>query len=651
MSKYLYFIVLLLLSLGSKGLCAQVAPQYSTSSQKAIGLFETAVKLYNSRLEDKALDDLDKALKEDPDFLEALKLNAEILHARRDYEGEIAIYNRMLQVEKERVPATFMYLGEAEFNIGRYKNARNHFSRAVVIKGLDMKSRNKLKSLLANAEFALAAVENPVPFTLVNVGDSVNSMFNDYWPSLTADEQMLIFTRELPSLSADVMGNLKGQEDIFFSSKNNKGGWTKAASLSTNINSQKNEGSQAISTDGRMLVFTACKRPDVIGHCDLYFSERDSSSWSKPVNMYRPINTKAWEAQPCLASDGISLYFVSNRPGGRGGMDIWKSTLTESGTWAEPVNLGDSINTPGDEMSPFIHPDNSTLYFASNGHLGLGGQDMYISHLRNGAWTKPTNLGYPINTYNDEYGLVVTPDGREAFFASNRNVKRGKDIYRFPLTRSMRPSYVSYLKGEVVDSESNQELKADFELSDLETSEVIARASSVNGTGEYLMCLVPNKNYGLSVSKKGYVFHSENLSLKGLTDTLKPLTLNISLQTIMVGRKEILKNVFFEVDSYTLSPQSLSGLRNLLRFLSQNPEIAVEIGGHTDVTGSESHNDSLSELRAKEVYNHLITNGIPGSRLSFKGYGAKLPVTTNDSELGRSLNRRTEFKIVDVSSK
>ena len=382
----------------------------------------------------------------------------------------------------------------------------------------------------------------------------------------------------------------------------------------------------------------------------IYMAKMQDGKFFECLKLDKNVNMSGYKSMhPFISSDGSRLYFSSNRPGTKGGMDIWKSTLTESGTWGEPVNLGDSINTPGEEMSPFIHPDNQTLYFSSDGHIGLGVQDLYMVKMKSDkTWGTPVNMGYPINTFNDETGLVVNSKGTMAYFASDRLTKKGKDIFTFSLDKRYRPVIVNYVNGVIVDSDTKKEIKADFVLSDLETAEIIARTSSIKGTGEYLLCLPVDRGYGLSVSKKGYLMHSENFSLSNQADSLKPYNINISLQTIKVGRKEILRNVFFDVDKWNLTKQSRSELNNLIKFMNQNPETVVEIGGHTDITGSEAHNDSLSENRAKVVYQYLLDKGVKKERLAFKGYSSTIPASSNENSRGRSLNRRTEFKIIDI---
>lgn len=642
-----FFLVTSLLL--TNNIYGQTKPLLSSNSVKARSFFENAFRYYNNGDYEKTVKELDKALKEDSLFSEALLLKADAYDLNHKYPEEIDTYLKIIKYNLSNNPKVFINLGEAEYKIGRYTQAKVHLQKAMILSGLTNKDRNQLKWYIKNVDFAIKAVANPVSFKPQSISNNVNTNFNEYWPSLTADEKTLLYTIELPAKETDVFGNIKGQEDLYISNKEANGEWSKPYSISPNINTNKNEGSQALSVDNRLLFFTSCNRTDVIGHCDLYFTERDSSGWQVPVNAGRPINSNAWDSQPCIASDGMTLYFVSNRPGGKGGMDIWMSTLTESGTWGEPVNLGDSINTRGDEMSPFMHPDNSTLYFSSDGQIGMGGQDIFMAkRTGHNTWTSPKNLGYPINTFNEEYGMIVNTTGNLALFSSDRLSKKGRDIFTFSLDKNFRPVVVNYVNGVIVDSDTKEEIKADFELSDLETSEVVAKSTSVKGTGEYLMCLPINRGYGLNVSKKGYLMHSENFSIKKDGDTIQPYKINIDLQSIKVGRKEILRNIFFDVDSYELTKLSKVELNNLIKFLNINPETVIEIGGHTDITGAEFHNDTLSENRAKVVYDYLISNGISKDRLSYKGYGSNLPVSTNDSQSGRSLNRRTEFTIIDI---
>jgi outer membrane protein OmpA-like peptidoglycan-associated protein len=329
-------------------------------------------------------------------------------------------------------------------------------------------------------------------------------------------------------------------------------------------------------------------------------------------------------------------------------MDIWKTILNEDGDWSEPVNLGDSINTPEDEMSPFIHPDNQTLYFASTGWMGMGNFDLYYSRKNaSGNWGSPVNLGYPINTFQEESYLIVNAKGNTAYFSTERPGSRRKDIYTFELYELAKPVVTTYVKGKVYDAETDRPIEAKLQLIDIDRNEIVTETWSNSEDGEYLVCLPVEKNYSLNISKDDHLFHSENFSLKNLTDPSRPYIIDVKMRPIKVGEKTVLRNIFFDTDKYDLKPESLSELNKLVEFMNKNSRIKVEIGGHTDNVGSDEYNQILSENRAKAVYDYLIEHNINSSRLSYKGYGKSMPVSTNDTDDGRAMNRRTEMKIIE----
>lgn len=624
--------------------------KYSTTNQKAIGFFETAARFFNSHKHVPCLVSLEKALEEDSAFVEVYFLQSEVYNILGKYDDEIKAYNNVLKHRTIDYPKFYLLKGEAELKIGRYKDGQQSMITALKLQGLSPKMKNKAKFFLRNANFALEAIQHPGNYAPVNMGDSVNTIHNDYWPSLTADESILITTVEIPGKVPNIMGNLVGQEDFFQCEQGDDGIWQKTKNIGPPINTQLNEGAESISYDGQYLFFTGCNRDDGVGRCDIYFSQKTEREWELPKNIGKPINTLEWESQPCMASDGRTLYFVSNRYGGYGGKDIWMTKLNAYGLWSEPINLGDTINTEYDEMSPFIHQDNQTLYFSSDGHVGMGGQDIFISRRgKNGRWETPENLGYPLNTYSDEYGLIVNAKGAIGMFASDRDGARKRDIFSFEMPAQFRPVYVSYVKGVVYDSDSKKELRADFELSDLSTDEIVAQSKSMSGSGEYLVCLPINKDYGLNISKDGYLFHSENFTLLGNETDVKPFEVNIPLQTIKVGRKVVLNNIFFDFDSFVLQEKSKTELKKLIEFLIKYPKVSIEVSGHTDNVGTEEYNVTLSKKRAEVVYLYLIDNGIPAERLSFEGYGYSEPAKENKTIEDRAKNRRTEFKIIKIN--
>ncbi|MBK8884839.1 MAG: OmpA family protein [Bacteroidales bacterium] len=394
------------------------------------------------------------------------------------------------------------------------------------------------------------------------------------------------------------------------------------------------------------MYFTACDRPGGVGSCDIYFSSFNDGKWTEPYNLRSPVNSSYWESQPSISADGKILFFSSSRPGGIGAKDLWYSLMNEKNEWMTPVNMGDKINTDGDEMSPFIHFDGKTLYFASDGRTGLGGFDIFMTRMNSdSSWSDPQNLGYPINTYNDEMGLVIESGGQKAYFSSIRDKINGKDIFYFDLYESVRPAAVSYLKGKVYDKESGRLLKAKYELINLSTNKVTIR-SSTDGNGNFLVCLPSGYNYGINVSKAGYLFYSENFMFEGEHPAIQPYVKKISLSPLKVGETMLLTNVFYEIDSWELKKESMSELNTLADLLIDNKGLLIEIGGYTDATGSKEYNLSLSEKRAMSVVSYLINRGISADRLKSKGYGNTSPIGDNITEEGRRLNRRTEAKII-----
>jgi outer membrane protein OmpA-like peptidoglycan-associated protein len=437
------------------------------------------------------------------------------------------------------------------------------------------------------------------------------------------------------------------QEDFFISYLSGRT-WREALNAGSPLNTFQNEGAQSISSDGSYMYFTACDRSGGLGSCDIFFSAFRDGKWSIPINLKSPVNTTYWESQPSINATGKMLFFSSNRPGGVGGKDLWYSLYKSNGKWSTPKNLGTVINTPGDEMSPYIHFDGRTLYFSSDGRPGMGGLDIYFSRfLDDSTWTEPVNLGYPINTFNDEMGLTIESTGEKAYFSSIRDAQNGKDIFSFRLHESLQPDPVAYLKGRVLDKETGMMLAAEYELVNLSTGKTIIKNMTAEN-GNFLVCLPSGYNYGLNVSKQGYLFYSENFMFEGQHTVMKPYLKNIVLSRLRVGEKMLLTNVFYEVDSWQLKLESMAELNKLSTLLKDNGEIKVEIGGYTDSTGSDEHNLLLSEKRALSVVNFLVSSGVAANRLQYKGYGNTSPVADNITNEGRALNRRTEVKITEL---
>lgn len=619
----------------------------SQESPKAQKLFEEGLVYYNMREYREAIKYLEAAIDEEKTFMQPYFILGEVYYEQKNWEEGIRVYSQIISIDPGFHPEVFLYIAEMECKAGKYQDALEHCDTYIGYPNRKPDLVDKARSIRKNVLFAIHAVEHPVPFQPVNLGDSINTELEEYWPSLTADEQMLVFTVLEPKTGQVSPMEDPMQEDFYLSIKG-KAGWGKAKNVGYPINTNQNEGAQTVTSDGQYMFFTACGRQDGLGSCDIYVSGKTKTGWSRPMNIGPPVNTSAWETQPSISPDGKTLYFVSNRKGGKGKMDIWMSQLKDDGTWDAPVNLGDSINTKEDETSPFIHQDNQTLYFSSNGRIGMGGLDIFKTvRGKDGVWSSPENLGYPINTNFDENGLVVNARGDRAYFASDRISSKKRDIFEFELYAGARPVPVSYMKGTVFDKDTRQRLVARFELIDLKTSELVMEAYS-NNSGEFLVCIPTNHDYALNVSRKGYLFYSDNFTLTGENVKTDPYLKDVPLNPIEVGGVTILKNIFFAFDSYSLLDESKVELDKTMTFLQANPTIRVEIGGHTDARGTLEYNQKLSEDRARAVYQYLVNHGIGAARLTYRGYGETQPMDTNDTEEGMAHNRRTELKVLEV---
>ncbi|MGQ1786672.1 MULTISPECIES: OmpA family protein [unclassified Saccharicrinis] len=652
--KFLGLIAVLTLSLMAD------AQNLSTQSKKAATLYKKGLSFYKSHKYELAERPLVQAINKDPQFIEAHLLLSEVSFEKKDYSSQIDYLEKVVGLDSTFFIFSYYNLGVANFKIKEFEKAEGWFKKYSA-KTKDDEQKKKAEDWLARVRFAQKTIEKQLVIEAENLGPAVNSKNNEYWPSITADGQTLVYTVmvERDSLVtkmpyANAMAN-RYHEDFFRSVKDESGEWSNRTQLSAPLNSMSNEGAQTLSSDGNWMFFTACGRSDSKGSCDIYFSQRTATGWSSPKNIGAPVNTPYWESQPSFASDGKTLYYTSSRPGGKGGNDIWRASLLgikSDGTpfFGKPENLGDKVNTPSNEISPFIHPDNKTLYFASEGWPGMGKADLFMSRMKDDKIdSDPINLGVPINTEGDEVGLIVTASGDKAYFSSDRLGESfgGKDIYSFDMPKEIRPLSVSYVKGRVFDIRTGEKLKASFELKDLSNGKMVVQALSNGFSGEFLVCLPADGSYALNVSKKGYLFYSDNFRMDSTATANDPQILDIYLKPLEVGEQIVLNNIFFETDSYELKPESEVELKKLLLFLKENAQTNFQLLGYTDNVGSAAYNQKLSMQRAQQVYQYLVDAGVDTSRLSFKGEGMNNPVESNETEQGRAKNRRTEMKIVE----
>ena len=566
--------------------------------------------------------------------------------------AEIAL-ERGIEIDADFFPNAWYFLGAVEFSQGKYAEAKPHFLKFVSYRGVNPEMVEVAQKHILNCDFAIYAMANPVEFEPVNMGAAINTDAPEYYPCISADGETFIFTR----LDKDPMA-FRGKNENFYVSSNREGTWFPSFPL-REVNSIFNEGAPTLSADGRMLVFTACELmgdygPDRKGYgsCDLFISIKEGNEWQQPMNIGSPINTPSWETQPSLSSDGNTLYFVRGTPSRSGvqNQDIYFTTKKADGSWTEPKRVSNKINTPGKEESVHIHPDGRTLYFSSNGHVGMGGLDLYVSRKdENGEWGDPVNLGYPINTYADENSILVSPAGMLAYYSSDRVGGFGDlDLYTFELHDNVRPTPVSFARGRVTDAETGKPVGAKLDLANLNEDERLSFTSDVRN-GQFLVALAINSTYAMTVKAEGYLIHSETFTLPEQMPS-NGYAVDVKLNKITEGTSIVLKNVFFDLDKDVLKPQSIPELKELAIFLKSNPDLKIEVAGFTDNQGDDAHNADLSNRRSQAVKDFLVkTESIDSSRITTKGYGAANPIASNETEEGRAKNRRTEFKVIGMN--
>ncbi|MFZ6666283.1 OmpA family protein [Peijinzhouia sedimentorum] len=635
----LFFILFTTLTFAS-----QAQQELGTNNKRAASLYVESENYVIRRQYPQAISLLNQALNRDYKFAEAHLRLATCYRAIEDNAGAIKHFTEVIKLKPQDPRYSMAYFVLAEINIkeGKYDEAIELLNQhqKIAPKGnlLDEGAR-----MLQNAQFAMQAINNPVEFNPEPLSSKVNVFQLQYFPVLTADEKTLFFTARNGNARTD-------DEDIFISTKDNFGDWTTPESISRNINTRFNEGTCSISADGRMMIFTACEGRQGYGSCDLYVTYKIGEEWSVPNNLGPNINSPQWDSQPSLSADGNTLYFVSNRPGGIGNRDIYVSYRNEAGDWTMAQNLGEPLNTSSDEVSPFIHANGLTFFFASNGHPGFGGFDLFSSEIDvNNQWGVPKNVGYPINTSEDQVSLFIAASGTTAYYANEK--KQGNQyvdskIYSFELPPQLQVTRgVNYVKGRVVDAITQRPIVATVELYDLETDELSSRVKSDSLTGEYLITLTKGSEYALYVNKNGYLFDSRYFSFQE-DDSVNPELADILLNKINRGESVNLNNIFFDFDKFVLREKSKTELKKIIAFLNAYPDIKIEIEGHTDNVGSAQYNLELSRNRALSVYEYLLENGIADNRVYYKGYGMEKPIASNETEEGRQQNRRIAFKIL-----
>ena len=537
-----------------------------------------------------------------------------------------------------------------------------------------LQQRGSIDRRIAECNHAKHLINEPLRVFIDNMGSAVNSEYDDYSPVLSPDGKTMYFTSRRPwGRNPRVDRNdHKYFENIFVTRKLGDQ-WTAAEPLEGKVNSRTHEATAGIYPDGKtMYVYRGNKGGDIF---ESFF---EKGKWGKPRKLPRALRSRGTqETSIVFTSDGNRLYFISDRPGGFGGKDIWTSSRNERGRWSEPVNLGSTVNTEYDEESLYLAPDDVTLYFSSQGHNSMGGFDIFRTVFRNGRWTRPENLGYPVNSPADDLFFIMGPDEKTAWFSTMRlDNYGGSDIYQITflgpekplfmpvvsdlIAATVRPPQINMmgsemeivtvpmtiLRGRIIDDKTEEPVNAVIELYDNETEALLAEFSSGAETGEYIISLPGGKNYAIAVQADDYLFHSENMNISE-SEVNREIINDIRLKRVEVGQSIVLNNIFFDTGAAELRPESYAELGILYKLMFDNPSLKIEISGHTDNVGSAGLNQRLSERRARAVVDFLIERGIGRERLTYKGYGFERPIASNETAEGRQMNRRTEFEIIE----
>lgn len=635
------------------GLLAQPEECPEISNKKAVKQFEQAMRAYRHYNYPDCISLLNTVVTIEPEYTDAYFLlgviyieerRLNLKEAQRNFEQVIALC-------PEYNVYAYYHLARIAYGANEYASARdyiNHFLEDIdQIKSDD--DYNEAVAILEYSEFYDNILSNPVPFNPEPVA-GISTPENEYLPIISPDNELALFTRQIkiPPRRDDITPQLKYKERFIISKRTN-GIFEPGEPMPPPFNLNDNEGGATLTIDNKELFYTLCKytQDKRYYNCDICYSKREFGTWSEIMSIGESVNIEnTWESQPSVTSDGRTLFFVSDRPGGYGGYDIYSTSRDSAGIWGQPKNLGSAINTAGNEKSPFIHTDSQTLYYSSDGLMGLGGYDIFFSKVdKSGKWAAPVNIGYPINSYEDDIGFFVSTDGHHGYFASNKYEGLGGwDLYSFNLYEEARPERVLFVKGKVSSTENDLK-NARVELKSV-SSKKITDIPIDTITGNYVAAVLFRDDYVLTVKQKGHVNESRYISKANPKNT-QPFRLLADLKPIEIGVSYRLNDIYFDFNSYDLLPESMVVLEEFFDFLSDNPTLKVSIEGHTDDIGTDSDNLLLSQKRAKAVYDHLILLGIQQQRIGYKGYGESRPIENNQTDKGRARNRRTEFVIIE----
>ncbi len=675
MNKYcfllIFFMTILNLNLHGQNQTKNNCPE--NVNKKANKQYESALNYYKSGNYSESNRILKILIDNEPLYADAYYLLGMINIKRKDYNINAAekYFQQLIEICPSYDAYPYFYLGQIAFGREDWVNAASNFKKFIQTVDMDKpdskldKDYKEAEMMLKYATFYDKMKNNPVPFNPKQV-KGICTALDEYLAIITADNSLAFYTRRVEinknNKSTAFTEDGPTHKEIFYCSEKEKDGFTTGKPMPYPFNRFENEGGATLTIDNKELYYTVCQWTNNKSYynCDIYYSKFIDGYWTDIVPLDKNINTdNYWDSQPSISSDGKTLYFASDRPGGYGGLDLYMSHKNDKGEWSPAVNMGPVINTAGHEKSPFIHTDNQTLYFSSSdrtdpatgeifyGHQGLGGYDIFYSRKNDkGEWTTPVNIGYPINSSADDLSFFVSTDGKTGYYSSNKLKKDQEDwdLYSFDLYKEAQPEKILFIKGELKDEKTHETVNAKIELKNVETKKItLVPVDSISG--EYVAAVLFRNDYVMTVKKNNYAYESKYIS-KEDTAFEKPAVVDVEIKPIEVGTSYKLNDIYFPFNSSELTPNSLFILDEFAEFLDENPSITIAIHGHTDDIGSEESNQILSENRAKSVYDYLINKGISSKRMIYKGFGELKPLAPNTTEEGRSKNRRTEFVIL-----
>ena len=602
-------------------------------TKQAAETYEAGLSALNNNDAQKAIQLFKLAASKDSQYVDPVVALFQVFNEQKNFQTAIDYFN---EIKKRDSTASVPFLvkqGVALASLGRYNAAYKLLTPYISENSLPNYLKEKAKEFYAICKFAIS--QNIAPeISIQNMGDSINSPASEYFPTVSIQDSLFLFMRRL---------NLSRED--FYTSSMGVHGFSAAIPLSDTLNFAAKKGSMSLSADLQTLYYAADYAEQGYGRYDIYKVQRNPWGWSKPKNLGQQINSDFWDSAPSIAPDGNSIYFASNRPDGYGGIDIYVAYKNEKGYWEEAINLGPTINTKGDDQTPFIHADNQSLYFSSNGRLGFGGSDIYVSRKKiDGSWTTPVNLGYPINTYDNEGSIALASNGATAYIASDRSDSRGElDIYKITLAENTRAYKTWYIKGQITDATTKKTIPAELQIVD-PASGYPMMEMQIDSMGQFLLSLPYFDSLGLKINSPGHDYLSSILPI----DSVKAMggkTFNFSLTPIEKIFTKTFNQVYFETNAAILQNISSVELDALVGYLKNTLNAHILIEGHTDNTGTTAQNNLLSLQRANAIGDYLVQKGIAANRIQRKGLGSSMPIADNNTAAGRAKNRRTSFTI------